>query len=592
MSTQYLVFGVIAATMALFAWGRMRYDLVALSSVTLLVLGGVLEPRDVFHGFGNDAVLSVIAIMVVGRAVRLSGATEPFAALLLRLGGGMMGQSLSLTAAATLFSSFMNNTGALTVFLPVAVHIARSAHRLASSLLMPLAFATLLGGLITLIGTPPNILVSVYRAEHLGAPFTLFDYTPVGLGIALVGLVFLSTVGWRLLPPRRGSVSLDRSLRMHQYFAEVRVPADSLLAGQTLRELEDLGVDSNVVGVIRGKQRIAAPLSSEPIEAGDLLLVEADAEQLDRLIARAGLELGEDRIIAQEEIGGPDVTLAKLVVSRGSPLVGRTPKGLRMRWRYGMNVLAISRQGARIVRRLSAVRIRAGDVLFVQIREEALGEVIESLHLHTLEDKEHHRPDLRRLGATMLIFGAAMWGVAAGVASLGICFLAAALLLVMFNLVSVREASTSVDWSIVILLGSTIPLGVALERTGGATTIATGLMHLARDVHPVWALTSMMVVTMLLSNMMNNAATAVLMAPIAFRLSQSMGVDADPFLMGVAVAASACFLTPIGHQCNILVMGPGGYRFSDYARLGAPLSLLVLVVAVPLILWFWPLTPG
>ncbi|HEX9640916.1 MAG TPA: SLC13 family permease [Candidatus Krumholzibacteria bacterium] len=589
MSSQYLVFGVLTATLGLLAWGRLRYDLVALSSVTLLVLGGVLEPRDVFHGFGNDAVLSVIAIMVVGRAIRLAGATEPFAALLLRFGGGMMGQSLSLTAAAALFSSFMNNTGALTVFLPVAVHIARSAHRLASSLLMPLAFATLLGGLITLIGTPPNILVSAYREETLGTPFALFDYTPVGLGIALVGLAFLATVGWRLLPPRRGSVSLDRSLRMRQYFAEVRVPQDSLLAGHTLRELEDLGVDSNVVGVIRGNQRIAAPLSSEPIEAGDLLLVEADAEQLDRLIARAGLELGEDRIIAQEEIGGPDVALAKLVVSRGSPLVGRTPKGLRMRWRYGMNVLAISRQGARIVRRISAVRIRAGDVLFVQIREEAIGEVIESLHLHTLEDTEHHRPNLRRLAATMAIFFGAMVGVATGAASLGICFLAAALLLMMFNLVSVHEATTSVDWSIVILLGSTIPLGVALERTGGATTIATGLMHLARDVHPVWALTFLMVVTMLLSNMMNNAATAVLMAPIAYRLSQSMGVNADPFLMAVAVGASACFLTPIGHQCNILVMGPGGYRFSDYARLGAPLSVLVLVVGVPLIVWFWPL---
>jgi len=376
---------------------------------------------------------------------------------------------------------------------------------------------------------------------------------------------------------------------MHQYFAEVRVPGDSVLAGQTLRQLEDLAVDANVVGILRGGIRIAAPLSSEPIEAGDLLLVEAEAGQLDRLVARAGLELGEDRIIAQEEIGSADVQLAKLVASRGSPLVGRTPKGLRMRWRYGMNVLAISRQGERIVRRLSDVRIRPGDVLFVQVRREALAEILETLHLATLEDGRHERPQLGKLFATLGIFFAALAGVASGVASLGICFLAAALLLVILGLVSAREAYTAVDWSIVVLLGSTIPLGVALEQTGGAASIASVLMHLAQDVHPVWALTAVMVVTMLFSNAMNNAATAVLMAPIAFRLSQQMEVSADPFLMGVAVAASACFLTPIGHQCNILVMGPGGYRFGDYFRLGAPLSVIVLGVSIPAILWFWPL---
>lgn len=589
MGDQLLVFFVIAAALTLFAWGRFRYDVIALSSVTLLVLAGVLDPSDVFQGFGNDAVLSVIAVMIVGRAIRLSGATEPVAGLLVRLGGGMTGQALSLNGAAMFFSAFMNNTGALTVFLPVAVHVARSAHRLASTLLMPLAFASLLGGLITLIGTPPNILVAVYREQQMGEAFQLFDYTPVGVIVALAGLFFLATVGWRLLPARRGSVSVDRSLRMHQYFAEVRVPEDSVLAGTTLRRLEDLAVDANVVGILRGGIRIAAPLSSEPIESGDLLLVEAEAGQLDRLVARAGLELGEDRIIAQEEIGSRDVQLAKLVVSRGSPLVGRTPKGLRMRWRYGMNVLAISRQGERIVRRLSEVRIRPGDVLVVQVRREALSEVLETLQLATLDDGEHEAPKLGRLSAVIGIFVAAMVGVASGEVSLGICFLAAALLLIIFNLVSVREAYTSVDWSIVVLLGSTIPLGVALERTGGATSIATALMHLARDVHPVWALTMLMVVTMLLSNAMNNAATAVLMAPIAYRLSQQMGVSADPFLMGVAVAASACFLTPIGHQCNILVMGPGGYRFNDYIRLGAPLSLLVLGVAVPAILWFWPL---
>ena len=587
MGQQLLVFGVLIAALALFMSGRVRYDLVALGAALLLVLARVLAPGDIFAGFGNDAVVSVIAIMIVGRAIRRSGATEPFAAQMLRMRGGRVGHTLALTGTSAFFSAFMNNTGALTIFLPIAIHMAKATHRLASALLIPLAYATLLGGMVSLIGTPPNILISSFRAEHLGKPYAIFDFARVGLPVALVGVAYLGILGWRLLPARRGSATLDRTLRMPQFFAEAHVPAGSFLANRTLADLADLSVDANVVGIVRGERRIAAPLASEPIQAGDLLLVEAEATQLDRLVARAGLELGGDRVIAEEEIGSPDVVLQNVVVARASPLVGRTPKGLRLRWRYGMNVLAISRKGARITRRLSQIRFRPGDVLFIQVRRDGLDDLLQQLHLPTLVDTAHRKPSIRRLAVTLSIFGCALLAVSVGVAPLGISFLIAALALIVARQIELGDAISAVDWSIVVLLGATIPLGKALEISGGAETVANSLLSLTSGAHVMVSLIALMVVTILLSATMNNAATVVLMAPIGYRMALASGEAPDPYLMAVAVAASADFLTPVGHQCNLLVMGPGGYRFGDYARAGIPLLFIVVLVGVPALLLFW-----
>jgi di/tricarboxylate transporter len=590
MWQQTFVFLVITTALAFFAWGRYRYDFVALSAITVLTIAGVLEPTEVFHGFGNDAVLSVIAILVVGRALRVAGITEPFAALLLRLGRRGPVEMMALTTGTvTFFSGFMNNTGALAVFLPVAVHVARAVHRLASSMLMPLAFASLLGGLITLIGTPPNILVSAYREDHLGEPFGMFDYTPVGLGLAVAGVLFLSFVGWRLIPPRRGSVSPSRLLRMQTYFAEVRVPPGSPLAGGTLRDLERLDVDANIVGLVRGKQRIVAPPAYEVLEEGDTLLVEAGSADMSHFLDQAGLERGQHRTIAVEDFRSRDVALQEIVVGQGSMLQGRTAKGLRMRWRYGMNILAISRRGERISRRLADVRLKAGDVLLIQARREGLEDALRELKCYTLMDHEHPRPSMPKLLFTVVVFAAAMTSVVLDLLSLGFAFLSAALLLVMGRVVTMRQAYTAVDWPVVVLLAATIPLGTALEKTGGAETIAQAMISMSGWLPAAGMVGLLMVVTMLLSNVINNAATAVLMAPIAFRLATDLSVSPDTFLMAVAVGASSCFLTPIGHQCNILVLGPGGYHFNDYARVGVPLSLLVVVLGLPLILMVWPL---
>ncbi len=588
MWQQFLVYAVILVTLGLMVWGRFRYELVALASLTVLAVTGVLEPTEVFHGFGNDAVLSVVAILVVGQALRGAGITEPFAVGLLRFGGGAPGQTLALSSTVTFFSAFMNNTGALAVFLPVAVHVARATHRLASALLMPLAFASLLGGLITLIGTPPNILVSSFRQEHTGQPYSLFDFTPVGLVVAMAGIMFLSLVGWRLIPKRRGSVSTHSLLRLQSYFSELRVPEASQLAGRPLRDFELLDLDVNVVGLVRGGRRIAAPPAFEQLEVDDLLLVEASGGELQKLIDKSGLELGKRRSIGEEDFGGDDVDLQEIVVAKGSPLVGRTAKGLRMRWRYGVNLLGISRQGSRVMRRLSDIRFRGGDVLLIQARTEDMADLLRQLKCFTLQDKAHSVA-WPKLLLTVSIFSVAMVSVATNLVPLGFAFMAAALVVVFLRVVSVREAYTAIDWPVVLLLAATIPMGTALEKTGGADTLAHALAGLAVWVSPTGAVAVVMVSTMLISNVINNAATAVLMAPIAYKLSVDLGTSPDTFLMAVAVGASSCFLTPMGHQCNILVLGPGGYRFSDYIRLGLPLSLLVIAVGLPMILLVWPL---
>ena len=590
MGQQLFVIAVVTLTFLLFVWGRLRYDIVGLSAMVVLALGGVLPTTEIFHGFANDAVLSVVAVMVAGRGLRAAGTTEPFAAFMLRA-KGFTGQVLALTGTVGFFSTFMNNTGALAVFLPVTVHMAREMRRLASSLLMPLAFASLLGGLVTLIGTPPNILVSTFRQEHMGEPFGLFDYTPVGLGVAFVGILFLATVGWRMLPARRGSVSIQRLMQMEHYFSEVFVPPESPFAGRPLRDMQELGLDVNVVGLVRGDRRVPAPLPHELILAEDVLLVEAAGLPLREMLARTGFDLEhERREVVVEEMGGEDVELQEVVIARGSPLVGRTARGLRMRWRFGVNLLAISRRGARIVRRLADVRFQAGDVLLVQVRRESFQDMMQEFKVVTLVDHEHPLPSLPKLVLTMAIFGTAIALVAVRVLPLGLTFLTAALLLVLTGVVTVKQAYTAVDWTVIVLLGSTICLGSALEYTGAAQLVARGLVSLTLD-WPAWAIVgAIMVVTMLISNVVNNAATAVMMAPIAYALAVDLGVSPDTFLMAVAVGASCCFLTPIGHQCNVLVLGPGGYRFSDYARLGLPLSLIAVAVGLFLILEVWPLS--
>jgi di/tricarboxylate transporter len=578
MAEQFVLFAILAAALVCFVWGRLRYDLIAVLALLAAVVSGVVPASEAFMGFGHPAVVTVAAILILSRALRNSDVVGWVSAALEPVAGHPTRQLLALTALTAACSAFMNNVGALALLLPVALHGAIAAKRPNSQLLMPLSFASLLGGLITLIGTPPNIVIANFRAEVNGEPFGMFDFAPVGLIVAVVGIAYIALVGWRLLPQGGEPPKPDAPkplLDIDDYITEVRLPAKTAYVGKRIAELEALGQeDVSVVALVRGRDRILAP-------SGFL--------KLQGLTEKAGLTLVGAAGLSAENLRSERVGLVEAVIIPGSSMEGRTARSLRLHTRHGVNLLAVSRQGEPIQERLGQVRFMAGDVLLLQGEVEALPDSLAQLGCLPLAERglELGR---KRTGSvfTPVLFVAAILLTTLGILPPQIAFVAAAVGVVLIGDLQPRELYESVDWPIVVLLGAMIPVGLALESTGGSATIAQPILLLGGHA-PVWViLTLLMIMTMLLSDIINNAATAVLMAPIGITIAQGLGVNPDPFLMAVAIGASSTFLTPIGHQSNLLVMGPGGYRFSDYWRMGLPLDALIVAVSIPAILWFWP----
>jgi di/tricarboxylate transporter len=590
MIAQTVVFIVLGLALGLFIWGRWRYDVVALVALLVAVVAGVVPGDEAFAGFGHPAVVTVAAVLVVSRGLLNSGAVDVMASWMLRVGGATTLQVAALTGAVALASAFMNNVGALALFLPVALRVTRKSETPPSALLMPLAFASLLGGLTTLIGTPPNIIIATFRAQDGAPAFRMFDFTPVGLGVTVAGILFISLVGWRLIPARKGHATREELFEIEGYITEVQIPEGAALIGRPIREVETVGdAHVDVLGLIRGERRQTTPARSERLQAGDRLIIEAGPEDLQALLDATGLELVGRKALDAESANDSELRLVEAVVSTEAPIVGRTAESLALRRRHGINLLAVARQGTRIRERLSRIRFRAGDVLLLHGAEDQLQDVLPGLGCLPLAERGLRIGEPRRIALGVGILGAALAAAAAGLLPVQIAFVAAAGAMVLSGLLAPREAYESIDWPIIVLLGGMIPVGRALETTGGAQTIAGALLRMAADLSPVTTLIVVLVATMFLSDVVNNAAAAVLMAPIAIGVAQGLGASADPFLMAVAIGASSAFLTPIGHQSNTLVLGPGGYKFADYWRMGLPLEAVIVIVAVPLILRFWPL---
>ena len=588
---QVIVFGTLFLALIFFAAGRWRYDVVALMALLVVAASGIVEANAVFSGFGHPAVMTVAAVLVVSRGLQNSGVVDAVAQGMSHIGDRPAAQIIVLTGLVTVFSGFMNNIGALALFMPVAIRIARRGNYSPSLLLMPLAFGSLLGGLTTLIGTPPNIIIATFREQNSAVPFRMFDFTPVGIGVAFVGVLFVSLIGWRLIPQRKGQISREDLFEIEDYITEVRVPHESQIAGRPLRDLTEVvsEVEITVVGLVRGEQRLMAPSSFEIMRAGDILIVEADSDSLKALVDAAGFELVGSKEFSKDILGSDEVSVMEAIVMANSPMEGRTALNLNLRWRYGVNLLAVARQGARLRSRLESIHFRVGDVLLLQGRTETLQEVLSTLRCLPLAERGLRFGRPRRVLLSTGVFGVAVLITALGLLPVQITFVGAAVIMVLFGLLSLGEAYDSINWPIIVLLGAMIPIGQALENTGGAQLIASGLLEVAGQMSPVGMLVIVLVGTMFLSDVVNNAAAAVLMAPIAANVAQGIGASVDPFLMAVAIGASCAFLTPIGHQSNTLVMGPGGYRFGDYWRMGLPLEIIITLVATPLILWFWPL---
>ena len=583
---QTIMFAIFALAMIFFVWGRIRYDVVALSALVVAVVLGMVPSSEAFTEFSQGAVVTVVLVLIISAAIKDSGVIDRLASPLESVSDRPLLFMAMLTGIAALLSGFMNNVGALALLMPVAISLSKRP----SLVLMPLSFGTILGGLATLIGTPPNIIVSNYRQQITGEAFGLFDFSPVGGIVAISGLLFLLLIGWRLIPsdrnPPRGETA---DFEIKDYVTEIIVPDDHPLINEQIFQLESLSDGGiQVVGIIRGSTKLFGNVRLRHIRQGDILMVQAGPNVLQAFLDAQKLELaGADEFI-EEHMDSEHAAVMEAVVLSGSRIEGRSPRSLYLRRKYGANLLGIAREGRPIQDRIGRVRLRAGDVLLLQGEPTTLPDTMNELGAVPLAQRA------LLLGQTQcedwLPFALFALAIAA-TALIGVpvvtAFATAVVTMLLTGRIDPQKLYQSIDWPIVVLLGAMIPLGNALEQTGATALVANSVVSTARSFGPLVLLALIMIVTMTLSDIMNNAATAVIMAPIAATVASEIGSSQDAFLMAVALGASCAFLTPIGHQNNLLVMGPGGYRFGDYWRLGLPLQTLIVIIGTPLIAFIW-----
>jgi len=624
-SDQLVLFAILAATMGMFIWGKWRHDMVALGSLLACVLADLVPSADAFAGFGHPAVITVAGVLVLSRGLQASGAIDSVTRRLLPASAGPTLTIAALTGVAAVLSAFMNNVGALALLMPAAIQIAKKLGLPPGRVLMPLSFGTILGGMTTLIGTPPNLIVSGFRGRTEAGSFSMFDFTPVGLTVAAAGIVFVALIGWRLVPARERAGTED--FITGAYLTEAIVPEDGKAVGKTIQELGQTldEADAQIVGLVRHAFRVSAPNPRHTLRAGDILVIEAEPKSLAHAISSLGLKLVEavpaeknpkdakdpnDAKDNEAKSSMPDASsasapsaekpkpkpadsreqaLVELAVRPDAQLIGRSATDILLRTRYGINLLAFSRQGRRSVQRLRSQTFQAGDVLLLQGDPDSVSAFAAEFGCVPLAERAIRVPAKREAVLATVIMGAAIAGAAGGLMPAALAFAAGGLAVMAFKVLPPRTVYQSIDWSVIVLLGALIPVAGAMETTGAADILAQQLLASVAQGNAIVALTVLLVVTMCLSDFMNNAATAAVMCPIALSTATQLNVNPSSFLMAVAIGASCAFLTPIGHQNNTLILGPGGLRFGDYWRLGLPLEILVVAVSIPALLHFWPL---
>lgn len=586
---QNIVFITLAVALILFIWDKFRYDIVAFLTLFTLVVFGIIPSEKAFTGLSHPAVVTVAAVLIISNALQYSGLVDLIVDWISRISEKLWIQIILLCSIVAIASGFINNIGALAIIMPVAIHLSRKHKFSPSILLMPLAFASILGGMVTLIGTPPNIIISSFREEALGSSYGMFDFAPVGLALTVVGLLFITLIGWRFLPKRTSGES-GNLFEIENYITEVVISEGSKLAGIPIKEVNELlNTEVIILGIIRNHLRKHAPSPYDKLQEGDILILEADTEDLKKFTDSRNASLVDKDHIKNSANGSDVIQTVEAIVMENSILVGNSVTDLRLRTQYNVNILAIAREDIKIKKRIARTLLKKGDVLLLQGEAENLKEAMRSLQCLPLATRELQIGKPRRVIGALSIFAAAIALVIFEVLRVEIAFSFAAVILVLTKILPIKEVYRSVDWPVIILLAAMIPVGEAFETSGAAATVTNLILSLDNE-YPIWVFMGLlMVVTLSLSNIINNAATVVLMAPIAIKVAEGFQVATDPFLMTVAVAASCAFLTPIGHQSNTLVMGPGGYKFSDYWKMGLPVTLIIILVGIPLILYVWPL---
>ena len=584
---QGLAFGLIAATIAAFVWGRWRYDLIALGALAAGMAMGLIPVKAAFEGFANDIVIIIASALVLSAAVARSGIVDLVMAPLLPKLKDERTQVPVLAGTTAVLSMATKNVGALALMMPSALQIARRTGVSPGRLLMPMSFGSLVGGLAVLVGTSPNIIVSEVRQEALGQPFRMFDFFPVGGVLTVIAIAYL-TFAYRLLPrDRQAAIDVDAALAASAYVTEVEVPEGAEVGSVSALKKAGEGAVS-VVAILRGRKRIEAPHANLKIHPGDVLLLEGEQQALNQLIVAAKLRLRDaDRPVAMKE-PTEEVRVVEAVIGGESDLIGQSARSVTLSDTHGVNLLGVSRSGHRMAGRLATIRLKAGDILVLQGAEQSLPGALQALGLLPLAEREVRLGGVRHALLPVAILAVAMALVATGLVPVAAGFFGAAVLVVAVGALRMREAYAALEAPVLVLVAALIPVSDTVQKTGGADLISAWLSGAFHGLPPIATLTAMMAVAMAATPFLNNAATVLIAAPIGMGVAQRLGLSPDPFLMAVAVGAGCDFLTPVGHQCNTLVLGPGGYRFGDYARLGAPLSALILLIAPWLIAWVWP----
>ncbi|MGA9433182.1 MAG: SLC13 family permease [Roseobacter sp.] len=587
-----VLFALFGLVFAMLLWGRFRYDLVAFSALLIGVVLGAVPSEDAFSGFGHPATLVVALVLIVSAGLVRSGAVSLITRTLVDPERSLGSHIAYMGSIGGVLSAFMNNVAALALLMPVDVQTAKKAGRAARLSLMPLSFCTILGGMVTMIGTPPNIIIATIRKDNLGESFSMFDFAPVGAVTALAGLVFVAVIGWRLIPKREGDGSItDARNSLKDYLAELSVPSGSDLIGKRLFEIYDIADKNDVaiLGLMRDGTRRYGTQRNTALAAGDTIVIEAHPEALDEFRTALSLDFTNQTDQQRLTADGSGLSIIEVVVPENALIAGATARGIGLSWRQRTILLGISRQGRRISKEVRSTTVEPGDILLLLTPEGEGDAVADWLGALPLADRGLAVTDTSKVWLSIGIFVAAV-----AIASFGFLYLPVALGIVVVayvltGILPLADLYDHVEWPVIVLLGSMIPLGAALDDAGGTAMIAEALVGLTAG-WPAWAvLTVLMVVTMTLSDVLNNTATAIVAAPVSIQMAHSLNASPDPFLMTVAVAASCAFLTPIGHKNNTLILGPGGYAFGDYWRMGLPLEILVVCVSVPMILIVWPM---
>ena len=595
MNPQLIVFLVIGVTLVLFIDGRLRYDFVSLAGLLVLGITRVIEPENVFLGFSHPAVITVASVLVISDALIKTGVMDSITMLMNRSSKGVGAKVMGLMIITAGLSGFMNNVGALAIILPIAISVAHDSNQSPSKFLMPVAFASLLGGMMTSIGTPPNLIVSSYRVQMGYEPFEFFAFAPVGVVIVVLGILFITLIGWKLIPVRKGAQ--DESLfNTDDYLSEVVVTSDSKVVGKSLMDLyQNYKLEIEVLSILRNEQKIVAPRALEQLLEGDVLIIKANTSELSNLIEKTGLKLKGAKLnflTSEPYLKSDSIELVEVVLRGDSLLIGRTAIETKLRNRFNVNLVAVSRKGVSSFERLKSFRFRPGDILLIQVPVSLLQDTYSKLGCLPLAERDIQINTDKTIGKQVIslgLFAFAIIMTTLGIVPVQLAFATTAVALVFIKIITPREFYRAIEWPTIIMLGSLLPLGDAFQSSGGSDTIANLLINISQFLPPWSMVVVTMIMTMILTNLIGNSASAVLMAPIAVSLSMFMNVSPDSLLMAVAIGSSSAFLTPIGHQSNMLVMGPGGYKFTDYWKLGLPLSLIVLVAGTGLILRFWPL---